>query len=258
MNNANEKVKFLLNWNHFSEHISSCMAKLMTDSSYSDIIIATGDKRMIYAHRFVLANSSKYFQRLLKQMNKQRGVQLVVALPEVKYEIFKILMNYMYRGESQVPHELLPLVIKAGRILEINGLIDLHDVDGSAKGASIWKCHKEDSQSGRSIARAPKMRMHESKKSDQPPGVQEKPPSREMGVVLDTKKKTKCQNIDIDSTSESSSQHKNGMVRRFRTILPKNDGTTHSRKKESVQLPLKRKSSGKDSEKEAPSSSTEK
>ncbi|KAK6620247.1 hypothetical protein RUM44_006648 [Polyplax serrata] len=122
------------------------MTKLMTDISYSDIIIATADKHMIYSHRFVLANSSKYFQRLLKNMKRQREIQLVVALPEIKYDIFKILMNYMYKGETQVPHELLPSVIKAGQFLEINGLVNLSESEsgggggsGSGSNASIMK-----------------------------------------------------------------------------------------------------------------------
>lgn len=246
MNSSNEKVKFLLNWNRFSDHLSTCMTRLMTDGSYSDVIIATSDKHMIYAHRFILANSSKYFQRLLKQMNKQKGVQLVVALPEIKYEIFKILMNYMYKGETQVPHELLPSVIKAGQILEINGLIDLKEGENSTNGASLVKFNMPD--------RLNQPKQIERKASEQISILHEKLQQRKAKPFLPRyllqPKKKRCQNLDIDSTSETVIVEENLKKAKSKEVV-------HTEKKEVVQITAKRKAS-KDHEKEIPSSSTEK
>ena len=253
MNSGSEKVKFLLNWNRFPEHLSSCLTKLMTDVSYSDVIIATADKHMIYAHRFVLANSSKYFQRLLKQINRQKNAQLVVALPEIKYEIFKILMNYMYKGETQVPHELLPAVIKAGQLLEINGLVDLTEGESNSKDASLIKFNSNEGHSRSTIIHSPK-------------GI----PDGKRNEVLRTKKhfiqkqaavqaKKRPAEIDIDSTSESITEES----RKKPVVINKSQ-----LEKKEISLPIKRRVIKdpsfnrvvieKEKEKERPSSSTEK
>lgn len=253
----NEKVKFLLNWNHFTDHLSSCMTKLMTDISYSDIIIATADKHMIYSHRFVLANSSKYFQRLLRHVKKQREIQLVVALPEIKYEIFKILMNYMYKGETQVPHELLPSVIKAGQFLEINGLVNLNETEGSGNNASLMKYNigsSTESQPRCSIIHSSNFNSntgHECKKSTGTvvaPTLRDKIHSRENSsncskTVFRGEKKTKSDK----NVAESQGGGENGKENRSKLAKSSKSRNSSQENVDYIQLPLKRKSSMRDS-----------
>ncbi|KAH7693878.1 ankyrin repeat and BTB/POZ domain-containing protein 2-like protein, partial [Aphelenchoides avenae] len=55
----------------------------------SDIRFKVGEK-VVYAHRIVLANASEEFRRLLDKPNGQ------VSIEDVSYEVFKLLMEYMY------------------------------------------------------------------------------------------------------------------------------------------------------------------
>lgn len=255
----NEKVKFLLNWNHFTDHLSSCMTKLMTDISYSDIIIATSDKHMIYSHRFVLANSSKYFQRLLRNINRQREIQLVVALPEIKYEIFKILMNYMYKGETQVPHELLPSVIKAGQFLEINGLVNLSENESGGNNANISKCNSStaeqqsrcsiihSSSSGSSGGGSGSHKMEMKKTAGTSSTLRDQTHSREnAGVgsknVFRNDKRNRNQSSVDALASDISKSEETGKENRSKLGKVSANKGLHSEKKDLIQLPLKRKS----------------
>ena len=244
-----EKVKFLLNWNHFTDHLSSCMTKLMTDISYSDIIIATADKHMIYSHQFVLANSSKYFQKLLRNMKRRREIQLVVALPEIKYDIFKILMNYMYKGETQVPHELLPSVIKAGQFLEIIGLVNLSESLGNGSSTKENFSSNETRSSNNNTS----SQGHENKKSTLKEKIQVKDnESVSMKTLSKTEKRTnKNQNsnektalTEVLNVQESG---KENQTKSGKTIRVKN---LPQESKNFVQIPLKRKSSSSSSSKD--------
>jgi ankyrin repeat/BTB/POZ domain-containing protein 2 len=67
--------------------------KYADNSELSDIRFKIEDK-MVYAHRIVLVNASESFKRLLD------GPSGVIELDNITYDVFKILIDYMYGNRS--------------------------------------------------------------------------------------------------------------------------------------------------------------
>jgi hypothetical protein len=59
--------KFCLKWNDFQTNISTSFQDLRKDQDFSDVTLTCDGDIRIKAHRVILAGSSKFFSRVLKQ-----------------------------------------------------------------------------------------------------------------------------------------------------------------------------------------------
>ena len=80
MTNLDEKL--CLQWNDFSENISSAFGDMRQDKEFTDVTLACEDGQQVEAHKVVLVASSPFFLNILKR-NKHlhpliymRGVKL--------------------------------------------------------------------------------------------------------------------------------------------------------------------------------------
>ncbi|KAE8737016.1 hypothetical protein FOCC_FOCC017526 [Frankliniella occidentalis] len=116
---------YQLKWHSFEAHMQACVATLLHSETFADVVLSTVDGRHISGHRFVLAASSTYLQRLLGagSMVAHSHLPVVVILPpEVSYHALCVLIKYMYSGEATVPNSQLSAVLRAGDILKVRGL----------------------------------------------------------------------------------------------------------------------------------------
>ncbi|KAL7305787.1 hypothetical protein TKK_0002036 [Trichogramma kaykai] len=116
---------FQLKWHSYGAHLHSSVATLLHSESFADVLLATSCGRHVAAHRFVLAACSSYLSHIFQNCHfgANTNAPIIVVLPtEIGYRTLKILVQYMYSGETTVSNEQLESVLKAGDILRVRGL----------------------------------------------------------------------------------------------------------------------------------------
>ena len=92
--------------------------EVLNDSHLQDITLVCCDGQRIRTNRVLLSASSPYFRQALAH----RGSELY--LPGITSEILNVLLVFMFNGDIQVSHCLLPHVIHAATTLQIRGFQD--------------------------------------------------------------------------------------------------------------------------------------
>ncbi|XP_011504793.1 PREDICTED: zinc finger protein 615 [Ceratosolen solmsi marchali] len=116
---------FQLKWHSYGAHLHSSVATLLHSESFADVLLATSCGRHVAAHRFVLAACSSYLSHIFQtcHFGANTNAPIIVVLPtEIGYRTLKILIQYMYSGETTVTNDQLEGVLKAGDILRVRGL----------------------------------------------------------------------------------------------------------------------------------------
>ena len=93
---ATTDEKLCLQWNDFTENISSAFGDLRQDKEFTDVTLVCEDGQQVEAHKLVLVASSPFFLSILKR-NKHphpmiyiRGVTTENLMAMVAYLIFVI------------------------------------------------------------------------------------------------------------------------------------------------------------------------
>ncbi|VVC98053.1 unnamed protein product [Leptidea sinapis] len=116
---------YQLKWHSHSSHLNGSVAALLRSERFTDVVLCTMDGSQIPAHKFILSSCSVYFSALFEGQRSviRMGGMLYVVLPsEISTKALKILVEYMYKGETTVSNEVLDTVLKAGEVLKIRGL----------------------------------------------------------------------------------------------------------------------------------------
>ena len=96
------------------------MCVIVFQDAYSDgTILCQG--RFYPVHRFVLSTCSEYFEEMFNQC-KRLNKHPFIIVKDVHPDQMEALLNYMYKGEVNVPQETLPELIKAAEAFKIKGL----------------------------------------------------------------------------------------------------------------------------------------
>lgn len=121
---------YSLKWHGHAGHINSTISGLHRSDAFTDVILATSDGQFVGAHQLVLSSCSHYFHKMFVFLNQvPRTGKTVIVLPtEIKYMTLNILLEYIYRGESIITDEQLPVIMKAARLLQVRGLYSENDV----------------------------------------------------------------------------------------------------------------------------------
>ncbi|XP_022125777.2 zinc finger and BTB domain-containing protein 14 isoform X2 [Pieris rapae] len=116
---------YQLKWNSHSSHLNGFLASLLCSERFTDVVLCTMDGSQIPTHKFILSSCSVYFSGLFEGQRSvtRMGEILYVVLPsEISTKALKILVEYMYKGETTVSNGVLDMVLKAGEVLKIRGL----------------------------------------------------------------------------------------------------------------------------------------
>ena len=108
-------------WDEFESHAADTIKQLWDDNESTDVTLATMDEQQINVHRIVLSSSSSFFKLILSK-NPQKN--LVIYLKDIGYKELKLVLEFMYFGESKVRHADLGTFIATGNTLKVRGLID--------------------------------------------------------------------------------------------------------------------------------------
>ncbi|XP_063706041.1 protein tramtrack, alpha isoform-like [Culicoides brevitarsis] len=121
---------FSLKWNNFSKIVSTQYELLRDAKSLTDVtFICDGSPKRIEAHKLVLYACSPYFKGLIEEdLNTKH---LVLFFSDVKYDIMKALLEYMYLGEVNIRNEDLKEFIRVAEKLKVRGLDSSTDEEDS-------------------------------------------------------------------------------------------------------------------------------
>jgi len=114
--------EFCLKWNNHRTTILSVMDTLLEEESLVDVTLSA-DGQFIRAHRVILSACSPYFRQLFKSsfLNDKHPV---IIMKDVDFDNLKCLVEYMYKGEANVPQHMLPSFIQTAESLQIRGLAE--------------------------------------------------------------------------------------------------------------------------------------
>ncbi|CAG9560201.1 unnamed protein product [Danaus chrysippus] len=124
---------YQLKWHSHSSHLNGSVASLLRSERFTDVVLCTMDGSQIPAHKFILSSCSVYLSTLFegqRSVTRMGGMLYVVLPSEISTKALKILVEYMYKGETTVSNEVLDTVLKAGEVLKIRGLWRQNDEAG--------------------------------------------------------------------------------------------------------------------------------
>ena len=83
--------KLCLQWNDFKDNVNSAFVNLRDDRDFSDVTLACEDGQQVEAHKVILAASSPFFQKLLRQNKHPRPL---IYMRGIKSKNFQQLLTF--------------------------------------------------------------------------------------------------------------------------------------------------------------------
>ena len=111
--------KLCLQWNDFKENVVISFAELRAHNDFTDITLACEDGKQVEAHKVVLASASPFFRDLLK---KNGHPHPLVYMRGLKSEDLLAMMDFLYKGETNVFQENLDSFLALAEELKLKGL----------------------------------------------------------------------------------------------------------------------------------------
>lgn len=101
-------------------HVRKAFDSLLYENEFIDVTLSCEGKK-VHAHKMLLSACSPYFRDLFKDNPCQHPI---VILKDVKYQVLKDLLKFMYNGEVSVASEDFDAFLKTAEQLKISGLTD--------------------------------------------------------------------------------------------------------------------------------------
>ncbi|CAG0917910.1 unnamed protein product [Notodromas monacha] len=102
------------------EEVLDGICRFFRTSALVDVTIVCGGYQL-HAHRLVLAACSPYFEELFRNFPPDQA-RLVIALHNIEWDALRLAIEYIYKGETQVPADKLDVFLEVARLLEIKDL----------------------------------------------------------------------------------------------------------------------------------------
>ena len=116
--------KVTLSWNDFESSASNTIRRLWLDQDFSDVTLVTEEERRFTAHKVVLITGSQLFRNLFTAAAHPSPL---LFLPGVRSEQLKLLLEFLYIGECELPEQDLKEFLAVAAKLKISGLVE--DID---------------------------------------------------------------------------------------------------------------------------------
>ncbi|XP_050436434.1 protein abrupt-like [Adelges cooleyi] len=121
MSYTNEE--YCLKWENHSGNLTEVLSSFLKNENLVDVTIACHSNfeklHMVKAHQMVLSACSSYFEQLFLQNSHPHPI---VYLRGVSYEQMEIILDFMYKGQVTVKHEIMEEVLCTARSLMVRGL----------------------------------------------------------------------------------------------------------------------------------------
>ena len=111
--------KLFLQWNYFKENVNSAFGKLRGDKEFTDVTLVCEDGQQMEAHKFILASSSPFFEKIL-QRNKHPNP--LIYLKGFQSKVLTSVLDFLYFGEANVNQEDLDSFLAVAEEIKLKGL----------------------------------------------------------------------------------------------------------------------------------------
>ena len=120
--------KLCLQWNDFQNNIKNAFGHLRNTTDFVDVTLACEDGRQIEAHKVILAATSPFFEKILKENKHSHPL---IYMRGMKSDDLTAIVDFLYFGETNVYQENLENFLKIAEELQLKGLEGSKDQDGS-------------------------------------------------------------------------------------------------------------------------------
>ena len=112
------KENLNIRWDDFAANLSSALHNLRGDENFADLTLVCADQQ-VEVHKVVLASSSKFFWRVLKNIKHSHPL---IYLKGIKFKDLEAVLSFMYLGQVNLAQEDLDSFLALAEELELNGL----------------------------------------------------------------------------------------------------------------------------------------
>lgn len=123
-----DEVQLNLKWDNFSSHLALSFDSCYESQQFVDVSLVCKDGEVIKGHKMILANTSKFFRRLLTENEHPHPM---IVLHNIDAEDLRSLMSFMYCGEVQIFQNDLKKLLEIADTLEITGLQQIQESDNT-------------------------------------------------------------------------------------------------------------------------------
>ena len=117
----NSPHEFQLRWSEFQTNVALSFQSLRQQPDFSDVTLVSGDGGQRFeAHKVILATGSDFFKVALSDMSNPHPL---IYLRGVKAKQLEALLDYIYKGEVNVPEADLDDFLLLATELQIKGMI---------------------------------------------------------------------------------------------------------------------------------------
>ena len=128
------KEPLVLGWNDFEENVTGSLKNIRLSTNFSDVtLVLDGHNATVPCHRVVLAAGSTFFQQVLTKTLISHPHPLIYLAGMNRQHIDHIL-DFIYSGQTKLPHFELPGFLEIAKSLGIKGLtneVDTEDVEAN-------------------------------------------------------------------------------------------------------------------------------
>ena len=110
--------KLCLKWNDFQNIVETSFSELRSSCDFTDVTLACEDQS-IKAHKVILSACSPFFKRLLKA---HPNPQPLIYMRGLRYCDLEAVVDFIYRGETNIDQEQLENFLQIAEELELQGL----------------------------------------------------------------------------------------------------------------------------------------
>ena len=108
--------RYELSWKEFDQCTSQSFRNHFNKDDFSDVTLACDDDKQIKSHKMILSACSPFFQKILINNPHQHPL---IYLKGIKYESLKLILRFMYLGETKVSEEELQSFLTAAEELKV-------------------------------------------------------------------------------------------------------------------------------------------
>ena len=122
-----------LKWNDFQENVNTAFGNLRHNNDFCDVTLACEDGNQFETHKVILANSSPFFNSLLK---KNKHTHPLIYMKGIKSEDLSAVIDFLYCGEANIFQENLDSFLAIAEELKLRGLMGKTEASEEQSDAS--------------------------------------------------------------------------------------------------------------------------
>ena len=111
-----------LEWNDFQVNATKWSQYARQNQDYCDVTLALDNTQPVQAHRLILSSGSRFFRTVLKQAEGHQHP--FIYLKGVASSDLNWILDFIYSGETKVPHDKLANFLEVAKDLGVLGLQD--------------------------------------------------------------------------------------------------------------------------------------